>query len=107
MFKKFLLLAFMFTISIGAEAGALTAKSNASISSEIQGLSASDTKQVIKADSSFKSVELQKLAFNSGVGSQGKDKVVEASYGCSVGCSTGCSTGCSVGCSVGCSMGCR
>ncbi len=103
MFKKFLLVALLLTFSFGAQAGALTSKSNALNASEIQGLSAADTKQVIKADSTFKTVELQKLAFNTGVGPQGKDKIVEAS----VYCSTGCSTGCSVGCSVGCSMGCR
>ena len=101
MLKKILLLAIMLTLSFGAQAGALTAKSNASISSEIQGLNAPDTKQVIKADSAFKAVELQKLALNSGVGPQGKNKIVEASVYCSTGCSTGCSVGCSVGCLVG------
>lgn len=98
MFKKFLLIALLLTFSFGAQAGALTAKSNALNASEIQGLSTADTKQVIKADSAFKTVDLQKLALNTGLDGQGKGIAVERTTGCSVGCTVGCTVGCSVGC---------
>jgi hypothetical protein len=102
---KFLLVAFMLALSSQSMAGGLVNKSTSANATEINSLGTGDTKFIITDAQLTGKGDIEKLAANAGVGTQGSDQVIERStYG---GCSAGCSSGCSVGCSMNCSMGCR
>lgn len=102
---KSFLLVLAFVLSSHAMAGGLISKSVSANVAEIGSLSTGDSKFLIVDAQLSEKGSIEKLAKNTGVGSQGSDQVVERSM--QGGCSVGCSTGCSVGCSVNCSMGCR
>ena len=94
---KSTLLVLAFVLSSQAMAGSLINKSVSSNVSEISSLSTADSKFLIADVKLSEKGSVEKLAENTGVGSQGSDQVIERSM----------QGGCSVGCSVGCSMGCR
>ena len=93
---KSTLLVLAFVLSSQAMAGSLINKSVSSHVSEISSLSTADSKFLIADVKLSEKGSVEKLAENTGVGSQGSDQVIERSMqgGCSVGCSTGCSMGC-------------
>lgn len=93
---KSTLLVLAFVLSSQAMAGSLINKSVSSNVSEISSLSTADSKFLIADVKLSEKGSVEKLAENTGVGSQGSDQVIERSMqgGCSVGCSTGCSMGC-------------
>jgi len=85
----------------------LSQLSSAAIETQIAGLSDPDAKFGLDQAAKQSSITVQDIAKDSGLGDQGRSRIVQASYSCSTYCSTGCSTGCSSGCSSGCSYGCR
>ena len=93
---KSTLLVLAFVLSSQAMAGSLINKSVSSNMSEISSLSTADSKFLIADVKLSEKGSVERLAENTGVGSQGSDQVIERSMqgGCSVGCSTGCSMGC-------------
>lgn len=84
---KSTLLVLAFVLSSQAMAGSLINKSVSSNVSEISSLSTADSKFLIADVKLSEKGSVEKLAENTGVGSQGSDQVIERSMqgGCSVG----------------------